>query len=101
MGIDYDGGMIVGKEGSAIVAAGVLSADANDLYDTLTDMGMDCMSMYYDTCELDELIFGFTVPDIPVDEIDDGWLQHVKNKAAKFEEMTGVKAELIGTQDIS
>lgn len=102
MGIDYDGGMIVGESGATIVKGGKVTEDEYEIYDVLTeDMGMECMSMYYDTNDLDELIFGFPVPDIPVDEIDDVWLQDIKAKGAKFEELTGVKAELIGIQDIS
>jgi hypothetical protein len=102
MGIDYDGGMIVGESGGAIVKGGKVTEDEYEIYDVLTeDMGMECMSMYYDTNDLDELIFGFPVPDIPVDEIDDAWLQDIKAKGAKFEELTGIKAELIGIQDIS
>jgi hypothetical protein len=95
MGIDYDGGMIVGAGGDVIPAP-----DDKDLYDWLVeDHEMDSMNGHFD-CGNEDRVFGYAVPDIPVDEIDGEWLDDVKKKAAKFEEITGIKAELIGMQDI-
>ena len=95
MGIDYDGGMIVGAGGDEIPVP-----DDKDLYDWLVeDHEMDSMNGHYD-CDDDYRVFGYEVPDVPVDEIDGEWLDDVKKKAAQFEKITGVKAELIGTQNI-
>jgi len=57
------------------------------------------MQSYYD-CNHDYTVYGFRVGDILISEIDDHWIKDIRDKARKFEEITGVSARLIGTQDI-
>ena len=97
MGIDYDGGMIVGALGDEL---DVPEDYDGDLYDWMEENDMDSMSQWYD-CDTEDCYFGYTVPDIPVDEIEGEWLADVKAKAEKFEALTGVTAQLIGTLDVT
>jgi hypothetical protein len=95
MGIDYDGGMIIGEIGSKLCEP--------DTYDGfgewVEDNDMKAMSLHYDAGS-DFQNIGFAVPDIAIAEMDGEWLADVKAKARKFEEITGVPAKLIGTQNI-
>ena len=96
MGVSYNGGMIVGAVTSDI-------SEPEDYEEGIREWAyendMDTMCQYYD-CDNDECFTGFTVKDVPVSEMTGDWLKDVKEKAAKFEELTGVPALLIGTQDI-
>ena len=96
MGIYYSGGMIIGEAGSKV---NVPEEFEDDVYEWLEDNDMEYMSLYYDA-DSDGQIFGFKVSDIPVSDIDEEWLALIKERAEKFEELTGVPARLIGTQDI-
>lgn len=96
MGIDYSGGMIVGASGGDIE---VPDDYEGSLGEWTEENEMDSMSEYYDAPE-ESTYYGFEVPDILVEVIDGDWLADVKSKAKKFEELTGVKATLIGTQNI-
>ncbi len=96
MGIDFDGGMIVGRMADQIAEPG----DYEDSFaDWLDDNDMDTMSLYYDADE-DKQYAGFRVNNVPVAEMCGEWLADVKAKAATFEELTGEPAHLIGTQNI-
>ena len=96
MGIDYDGGMIVGEIGSKIT---VPEKYDGDIYEMAEDNDMEWLSMYYDA-DIKDVYFGFGVPDVPVAEMNVGWLDDISDKAAKFYELTGVTARLIGSQNI-
>jgi hypothetical protein len=97
MGIDYDGGMIVGAIGSAI---SVPDDSELALYEWAEDQGMESMSQWFD-CDDEYKYYGFCVIDTLVSDIkDDGWLDGVRKKAELFEQLTGVPASLIGTQNI-
>ena len=92
MGIDYDGNMIVGAKESLINIP-------EDEDDWAYDNGMKTMSPYYDA-DPDDRYIGFKIENIPVKDIDDEWVKMIKAHAAKFKELTGVEAELIGMQNI-
>lgn len=94
MGIDYSGGMIVGAKGSEIP---VLIDE--DFYEELIGHGMTYMSEHYDAGD-DHRYYGYLIDDILVSQMDDEWLRKINELASKFEEITGVPASLIGTQDI-
>jgi len=96
MGIDISGGMIVGEHASEIE---VPKEYDGELYEWAEECGMDCMSDHYDADD-DGRFYGFKVEDIDVDKIESDWLVKVKQLAARFEELTGTKARLIGTQDV-
>lgn len=97
MGVDYSGGMIVGRAAEDIpyddeeFECGWEYAEAHD---------MSVYSLWYDA-DTSGQVWGFTVGDVTVlsDEFDD-WLSIVKRKAEEFEEITGTKAQLIGMQNI-
>ena len=98
MGVDYSGGMIVG-------------ADAEDIdyevrqfeygYEFCEEHDMTSYSFWYDADESGQ-VWGFPVKDVDIlsDEFDN-WVSMVKLKAQEFEKITGVKAKLIGMQDIT
>ena len=94
MGIDYDGGMIVGARGVDIDQSNIESmgewADEN---------GLVVMSTYYDA-DSDDCYYGFSIDDILISKIDDKWVKDLKDKAAKFEDLAKAPAMLIGTQNI-
>lgn len=97
MGINMKGGMIVGNH-----ASGFEYPDEYESFNEFCEYNhLDTMSECYDAGQ-DGQYFGFRVIDIPVNEIyeDGGWLNDVRDKAKKFEKLTGLKAELIGTQDV-
>ena len=96
MGIDYDGGMIVGIGGSEI---SVPEEFLDDLHEWAEEQNMDNMSPYYD-CPTEDRIFGFNVKDVLVKDMDEEWLADVKAKADKFKKLTGLDAMLIGIQNI-
>ena len=97
MGIDYSGGMIVGAKGDELTHP--------DEFDYMSEWAeehdMDYMSPWYDADEK-YCVYGFSIPaKISMDDLNDDWLEMVKEKAAKFEEITGVKPQLIAMQNIS
>lgn len=98
MGIDFEGGMIVGGDGDLLETP---EGYKGEFYEWAEDVGLERLSRYYDA-DKSECYYGFTVPDVAVAEIlSSGWLEDVTDKAAKFEELTGIKAKLIGSQDIT
>lgn len=96
MGIYYSGGMIVGNSGGDVSEPEEYEGDFQ-LW--LEENGMDSMSLHFDA-DQDSQIVGFAVKDILVSDIDEKWIEDIRAKSAKFEELTGVPAKLIGTQDI-
>tara|TARA_Y100001956_G_scaffold74886_1_gene82340 strand:- start:1069 stop:1401 length:333 start_codon:yes stop_codon:yes gene_type:complete len=109
MGIDISGGMIVGANCSA-ADAGVYD-EANEgylvegeyyeeFYEWWEYNGMSTYSFHYDACQ-DSQILGFTVEDIdPLSDDFYEWVEDVKEKAARFKELTGIDAKLIGMQNV-
>lgn len=97
MGIDIDGGMIVGAHGSDLP----WNPDS-DLHpgDWVESMGMVTLCEYYDG-GFDNSFFGFHVRPMKVSEMDDAWLYEIKDMAREFENITGVDAYLIGAQDVT
>ena len=96
MGIDYDGGMIVGEHAQHLA---VPDDYEENLFEWAEDNEMTTMSQWYDAGE-EGMYCGFEVPNVPVAEMGGDWLKDVQKKAAKFKELTGVSARLIGTQNI-
>ena len=95
MGIDYSGGMIVGELGKKLPLP--------DGYDSLSEWAdendLKVMSLHYDA-DTDWCYYGFEVPNVQVSEMNEVWLQGILEKAETFERLTGVPAQLIGTQNI-
>ena len=96
MGIDYGGGMIVGNHGSQIDCP----EDVDCMHEWLCeDNGMQDMSEHYDA-DYCATYFGYEVKNIDVGKIDEKWVEEVKRLGEQFTAVTGVKAKLIGTQNI-
>jgi hypothetical protein len=96
MGIDIGGGMIVGAMGHKI---GMPDDYEGEFYEWVEENDLDQMSLYYDA-DSDDCIFGFTIPDVLVSEMDAEWLQKVKELSVDFEELTGEPAKLFGSQNV-
>jgi hypothetical protein len=98
MGIDIDGGIIVGRQVDEIenVSDPLFDEDINEW---LEKYNLTNMNPWFD-CESDYWIVGFRLDDILVGDIDEKWVQDVKEKARKFKEITGTDAKLIGMQDV-
>ena len=91
MGIDYDGGMLVGARRSKL----------NDVPDELWyEDGMAVYAERYDGEGHGYCHIGFEIDNIPVSQINEEWLNNIRTLAEKFKEITGVEAELIGCQNI-
>ncbi|USE39215.1 hypothetical protein [Endozoicomonas sp. SCSIO W0465] len=96
MSIDISGGMIVGESGYRF--------NPPDDYDGTLELwadevGLDSMSERFDA-DCTQTVYGFTVPDVAVSDIEHEWLADVQEKAQQFKALTGVDARLIGTQDV-
>ena len=109
MGIDISGGMIVGANCSE-VESGLYDEDKEaylveggefvELYEWYEEKGMCTYSFHYDACSGSQIL-GYAVNDIdPLHEDFDIWLKDVKRKAEEFYRLTGVKAKLIGMQNV-
>jgi len=95
MGIDIDGGMIVGEEVNKIN----IPEKYEDIYEWFEDTGMSKFSPWFDA-EIESCVVGFMIHDISVDDINDSWIESIREKAARFKEITGIPAKLIGMQDV-
>lgn len=111
MGIDYDGGMIIGANASTVMGSVHFEDNDEEMYGTegnyyeefyewYENVGMCTYSYHYDASE-DSQVVGYTIRDVdPLSEEFPKWVEEVKEYAEKFYKLTGVKAELIGMQDI-
>jgi len=100
MGIDYDGGIIVGRhlEDCNLDLEDEKYDKYGDIHEFLEDNGLDFMSQWYDAGE-DGMIVGYKISDVSEDEMED-FIIKVSESFTKFEKLFGVKAHLMGTQDI-
>jgi len=96
MGIDIDGGMIVGE-----LAADLTFPIIEGMYplEWAYKQGLHSMSLYYDA-ELEEHYIGFPVENIKVVDMDATWFKNIRDLAKKFEDIFHVPAKLIGTQNV-
>jgi hypothetical protein len=95
MGIDISGGMLVGESGSNFE----IPDEIEDVREWADENGMEVMCEYFDA-DFEDSYFGFEVEEVLVSEINDSWIAKINELADKFERLTGLKARLIGTQDI-
>lgn len=96
MGIDYDGGMIVGCHGKEIE---VPEDYDGDFYEWCEENDLDIMHLYFDSDKNNSYI-GFGILDVPMKNLTIEWVFEIKKLGEKFKELTGVDAFLIGTQNI-
>ena len=114
MGVDYDGGMLVGCHGSdfsvsedypehylsEIVLDEGESLEDVENYEILEGLGLARYGEHYDA-SIEHSNIGFSVPNITINDPKFlEWQEEVLKLSIKFEEITGVKAKLIGCQDI-
>lgn len=106
MGIDYDGGIIIGADACDLsVPEDYIKehlgdyGDEPELYDWTDVVGLETMSEWYSACYSGK-VYGFRIKDRwGEDELED-FISLVKEKMKDFKELTGVDAELIGMQNI-
>ena len=93
------GGMIVGAHGSELKVPEDFDGSLNEWIEV---NGMDIMSQRYDSGGDDDY-YGFRVENTPVFDLfsESNWMYNVKKFAAEFYEITGVRASLIGCQDVT
>lgn len=96
MGIDIEGGMLVGRHGSELSVPDDYEEDMNEWVE---GVGMESFPEHYDADE-DCSFYGFAIPDVAVADMDDDWRDNLNEKAVKFKELTGLDAFLIGTQRV-
>ena len=100
MSKNSNGVMIVGEKGSNIDFNRFSGGPWRDLYVMLVEeYGFDCISPY-PGAGVDDFYYGFVIPDVHVLTMDEYWLNHLKSKALRFEEIACVPARLIGAQSI-
>lgn len=101
MGIDYDGGMIIGNYFEEISIPEEWYEEQSNDYETewIEENDLSRMCPWPDA-HLDACIVGFEIPDVKVKDMDEAWMDMIKEKAKKFEELTGAEAILIGAQDV-
>lgn len=98
MGIDYDGKLLVGGDYDDVSAAVDKYTGDEDMckYEVLEELGLSYASPYFD-CDISECYIGFEFPDTPLAE---GWHKAFEDAAAKWKELTGVDAKIMGVQNI-
>lgn len=111
MSIDYSGGMLVGCHGSKFSVSEEYFNEhlADDFEEDFEDVcrselieaiGLSEYSEHYDADE-DSRYVGFEVHDTNIHSLDfEDWLTNVRSLASMFEDVSGVTAKLIGTQNI-
>lgn len=112
MGQSNSGSMIVGAHGSEIsipeevvdsggdtLELSYLSEFAEHLED-ITGHSTEMLCEHYDAGD-NRSYMGFSVPDVEVSEMKLPWMLHIHKLAKLFEEHIGVKASLIGSQNIT
>ncbi len=97
MGIDTDGGMIMGSHINDITIPEDCDGCAGGW---AYENDLTVMSEYYD-CDEDAMWVGFEVKNIKATDLDTDWLIGLKDLAIKFKELTGADASLIGMQNVS
>lgn len=95
MPIDYRPKLVIG---APVNCTKTFSA-IEDLADWAECEGMEVCFPYYDADSPDWII-GFEVEEFDVKKMDVEWLETLKEKARKFEELSGVYGQLICTLDV-
>jgi len=96
MGIDIEGGMIVGAPGDEIKKPD----GEDDLWGWVHSQGLTSYAPYYDAA-VDDCIIGYAVDDVKVTpENMRQFIAEVISKANKFKDLTGTDATLYGMQDV-
>jgi len=101
MGIDYDGGMIVGIHAENIDEKlyGEDTEFKGDLYEWVEHNGLEAYAPYYD-CPMEERTIGYCPTNfVPLGDVDE-WSKEVKLLFIKLENLTDIKPKLIGMQNI-
>lgn len=96
MGMDIDGGMLVGAHGDKLAVPKGVDVE---FYEWADENGLESYAMHYDA-DQSHTYYGFPIDDVRVSGINGEWLESVKDKAAKFEALTGVEPSLIGAQSV-
>ena len=95
MSIDIDGKMILGYQYSETK----VDIGEDSLGDWVYENKLEYASPWYDAPPK-EWIIGFNIKDVSVDEMDEEWMNDLKNKSEQFEKLTGVKPKLMGVCNV-
>jgi hypothetical protein len=96
MGIDYSGKLLVGGTYDDICHLIPDDDEDIDVSEFIEQFGLVYASPWYDA-GIEDCVFGFNFPDTPFTE---GWHLAFEEAAAKWKELTGKDAKLMGVQDI-
>ena len=101
MGIDVDGGMLIGARWDDDIIKDVIDeGDYDDNMDWVESCGLQIWSPYYDS-PLEDSYIVFPLCDIKVGDMSIKWLSDCKVKGEDFKKLTGITPWLIGSQDIT
>lgn len=104
MGMSIDGMMIVGLywdevEGNITVPEKFQEQYEDDLLEWLyEEHGMYFCSDHYDSGY--EGHIGFPIDDVSTDDLNEQWLEDIRQLANEFKEITGLTPRLIGCQNV-
>jgi len=101
MGIEYSGILLVGgdwEDISEVVEDYLEKVGDEDMgpYGVLEELGLEYASPYFD-CPLEHCYIGF---EFPPTRLTEGWCNKFEEAAAKWKELTGADAKIMGVQDI-
>ena len=99
MGISIRGGLIVGCAYTSL-DQDFIDQQEESSDDWIYDLDMESLSPYYDA-SAEECCIGYSLGGKLLIDDKDGWVTTIKELAAKFKEVTGNDAYLIGMQDIT
>jgi hypothetical protein len=94
MGIDVDGALFIGNKVDLIEKEELVNQE-----DWAEEIGLDTISPWYDCAEEYQYV-GFGIDSVLVSDMTELWISNMKEKAKRFEELTGVPAKLIGMQNV-
>ena len=97
MSIDTSGGMLVGGDFDNVT---VTDNNEEGVIEYLYEQGIEIYSPWYDAGE-NSCTVGFPVEDVEVKDMDEQWLDNIKQLSIKFEQITNSTASLIGIQDVT
>lgn len=95
MSVDMDGKMILGCKCNLTQ----INTVEDGLYNWVCKNKLEYASPWYDASP-DDWIIGFLIKDVSVDEMNEEWMNDIREKSEQFEKLTGVKPKLMGVCNV-